>query len=170
MSTVIKKTDEQGGYRLFTKGAAEVVLRKCKFIWNSKDEPEFLTEIDLQKLIKDVVDPMTSNGLRTICLAYRDFVPQDARINQTEFSSEINWDDDEDAIAANLTAIAIIGLQDPVRSEVPEAIRKFQHAGISVCMVTGDHVNTARSIALQCGILKFCDDFLVLDAKEFNCR
>lgn len=171
MSTVINKSDEQGGYRLFTKGASEIVLHKCKFILNSKDEPERFTENDLQRLVKDVIEPMASNGLRTICLAYRDFVPRDARINQTEYSEEsgINWEE-EDSITLNMTAVAIIGIQDPVRPEVPEAIRKCQRAGITVRMVTGDNVNTARSIALQCGIVKPGDDFLVLDGKEFNAR
>ena len=171
MSTVIKKADEQGGYRLFTKGASEIVLRKCKFILNSNDEPERFTENDLQKLVKDVIEPMASNGLRTICLAYRDFVPNDARINQTEYSEEsgINWEDEE-SITVNMTMIGIIGIQDPVRPEVPDAIKKCQHAGIMVCMMTGDNVNTARSIALQCGIIKPGDDFLVLNGKEFNAR
>lgn len=55
-------------------------------------------------------------------------------------------------------------------SQVPEAIRKCQKAGITVRMVTGDNVNTARSIAIKCGILKPTDDFLILEGKEFNKR
>ena len=51
---------------------------------------------------------------------------------------------------------------------MPDAIRKCQRAGITVRMVTGDNVNTARSIAMKCGILTANDDFLVLDGKEFN--
>lgn len=57
-----------------------------------------------------------------------------------------------------------------VRVQVPEAIRKCQKAGITVRMVTGDNVNTARSIAIKCGILKPTDDFLILEGKEFNSR
>lgn len=53
---------------------------------------------------------------------------------------------------------------------MPDAIRKCQKSGITVRMVTGDNVNTARSIALKCGIIKPGDDFLVLDGKEFNRR
>jgi len=54
--------------------------------------------------------------------------------------------------------------------KVPEAIRKCQRAGITVRMVTGDNVNTARSIATKCGILKPGEDFLVLEGREFNAR
>jgi len=53
---------------------------------------------------------------------------------------------------------------------VPEAIRKCQRAGITVRMVTGDNVNTARSIATKCGIFKPGEDWLVLEGKEFNQR
>jgi len=53
---------------------------------------------------------------------------------------------------------------------VPEAIRKCQRAGITVRMVTGDNVNTARSIATKCGIFKTGEDWLVLEGKEFNQR
>lgn len=53
---------------------------------------------------------------------------------------------------------------------MPDAIRKCQKAGITVRMVTGDNVNTARSIATKCGIIKPTDDFLILEGKEFNRR
>lgn len=53
---------------------------------------------------------------------------------------------------------------------MPEAIRKCQRAGITVRMVTGDNVNTARSIATKCGIFKPGEDWLVLEGKEFNER
>lgn len=52
--------------------------------------------------------------------------------------------------------------------QVPEAIRRCQHAGITVRMVTGDNINTARSIATKCGILKPGDDFLVMEGRDLN--
>lgn len=85
MSTVIRKRDNQGGYRLLNKGASEIVLNKCAFILNSVGEAEILTNSNRQKLIDEVVERMASNGLRTICLAYRDFVPSNASINQTTY-------------------------------------------------------------------------------------
>lgn len=52
--------------------------------------------------------------------------------------------------------------------QVPEAISKCQRAGITVRMVTGDNINTARAIATKCGILLPGEDFLCLEGKEFN--
>jgi P-type Ca2+ transporter type 2B len=54
--------------------------------------------------------------------------------------------------------------------QVPEAIRKCQRSGITVRMVTGDNINTARSIATKCGIIRHGEESLVLDGKEFNSR
>lgn len=164
---------------------------------------------DRDDLVKKVVEPMASEGLRTICLAYRDFRASDG---------EPNWDD-EGHILAGLTCVAVVGIEDPVRPEVgvprlyraskshpdrrrapsrfsvqplritnrqnrphltflvplfsqqvPEAIRKCQRAGITVRMVTGDNINTARAIATKCGIIHPGDDFLCIEGREFNRR
>ncbi|XP_013174705.1 PREDICTED: plasma membrane calcium-transporting ATPase 2 isoform X2 [Papilio xuthus] len=166
MSTVIPY---KGGYRLYTKGASEIVLKKCSFIYGHEGRLEKFTRDMQDRLVKQVIEPMACDGLRTISVAYRDFVPGKADINQVHIDQEPNWDD-EDNIVNNLTCLCVVGIEDPVRPEVPEAIRKCQKAGITVRMVTGDNVNTARSIAIKCGILKPTDDFLILEGKEFNKR
>ena len=67
-----------------------------------------------------------------------------------------------------MTCICVVGIQDPVRPEVPDAIKQCQRAGITVRMVTGDNINTARAIATKCGIIKPGDNSLVIEGKEFN--
>ncbi|XP_029665731.1 plasma membrane calcium-transporting ATPase 2 isoform X2 [Formica exsecta] len=167
MSTVIPR--KGGGYRLFTKGASEIIMKKCAFIYGREGHLETFTREMQDRLVKNVIEPMACNGLRTISIAYRDFVPGKAEINQVHIDNEPNWDD-EDNLVNNLTCLCIVGIEDPVRSEVPDAIRKCQKAGITVRMVTGDNINTARSIALKCGIFKPNEDFLILEGKEFNRR
>lgn len=66
--------------------------------------------------------------------------------------------------------MALIGIEDPVRPEVPAAIKTCQESGVVVRMVTGDNINTARSIAIKCGIIEPNSEFLVMDSKEFNQR
>ncbi|RWS28782.1 plasma membrane calcium-transporting ATPase 3-like protein [Leptotrombidium deliense] len=169
MSTVIALKNNEG-YRVYTKGASEMVLKKCMFIFGKDGKIDRFTKEEQDKVVRDVVEPMASNGLRTICVAYKDFVrhkPNQA--NEVQIEGEPNWED-EDSVVSRLTCMCIVGIEDPVRPEVPEAIRKCQRAGITVRMVTGDNVNTARSIALKCGIIKPGDDFLVLEGKEFNRR
>merc|ERR1719317_703012 len=69
-----------------------------------------------------------------------------------------------------MTCFCVVGIEDPVRDEVPAAIQQCQRAGITVRMVTGDNINTARAIATKCGIVKPGDNYLVLEGKEFNKR
>lgn len=167
MSTVIPR--EGGGYLLYTKGASEIVLKKCKYICGKDGTIERFTQDKYDELIRTIIEPMANNGLRTLSLAYKEFVRGNAEPNQLLIDKEPNWDDEADIISG-LTAIAIVGIEDPVRPEVPEAIRQCQRAGITVRMVTGDNIGTARSIATKCGILKPDDNGLVMEGKEFNTR
>ncbi|XP_032697560.1 plasma membrane calcium-transporting ATPase 2 isoform X3 [Lontra canadensis] len=157
MSTVIKLPDES--FRMYSKGASEIVLKKCCKILNGAGEPRVFRPRDRDEMVKKVIEPMACDGLRTICVAYRDFAS----------SPEPDWDNEND-ILNDLTCICVVGIEDPVRPEVPEAIRKCQRAGITVRMVTGDNINTARAIAIKCGIIHPGEDFLCLEGKEFNRR
>ncbi|XP_029140098.1 plasma membrane calcium-transporting ATPase 1-like, partial [Protobothrops mucrosquamatus] len=158
MSTVLKNA--AGGYQLFSKGASEILLQKCTKILNSAAEREPFSRKDRENVIKNVIAPMASEGLRTICIAFRDF-PGGPDSNEPE------WDE-EDTVIKDLTCVAVVGIEDPVRPEVPDAIRKCQNAGIVVRMVTGDNINTARAIAAKCGILRPGETFLCLEGGEFN--
>uniref|UniRef100_A0A8C6JCM6 Calcium-transporting ATPase n=1 Tax=Melopsittacus undulatus TaxID=13146 RepID=A0A8C6JCM6_MELUD len=155
MSTVLKNSN--GGFRMYSKGASEIILRKCTKILDKNGDPRVFKVKDRDEMVKKVIEPMACHGLRTICLAFRDF-PADA---------EPDWDS-ENEILSDLTCIAVVGIEDPVRPEVPDAILKCQRAGITVRMVTGDNINTARAIATKCGILLPGEDFLCLEGKEFN--
>uniref|UniRef100_A0A672NNZ8 Calcium-transporting ATPase n=1 Tax=Sinocyclocheilus grahami TaxID=75366 RepID=A0A672NNZ8_SINGR len=158
MSTVLKNPD--GSYRMFSKGASEILLKKCCKFLSANGEAKVFWPIDRDDMVNKVIEPMASEGLRTICLAYRDFPVSDG---------EPDWDNEAD-ILTGLTCICVVGIEDPVRPEVPDAIKKCQRAGITVRMVTGDNINTARAIATKCGILHMGDDFLCLEGKEFNRR
>ncbi|XP_078065872.1 plasma membrane calcium-transporting ATPase 2 isoform X2 [Mustelus asterias] len=157
MSTVIKMQD--GSFRMYSKGASEIVLKKCANILNAAGEIRVFRPRDRDEMVKKVIEPMACDGLRTICIAFRDFPG----------NPEPEWDN-ENGILMDLTCIAVVGIEDPVRPEVPEAIRKCQRAGITVRMVTGDNINTARAIAIKCGIINPGEDFICLEGKDFNRR
>ncbi|XP_035008815.1 plasma membrane calcium-transporting ATPase 2 isoform X3 [Hippoglossus stenolepis] len=157
MSTVIKLPD--GSFRMYSKGASEIVLKKCSYILNEVGESRVFRPRDKDEMVKKVIEPMACDGLRTICVGYRDF----------SGNPEPNWED-ENNILTDLTAICVVGIEDPVRPEVPDAIQRCQRAGITVRMVTGDNINTARAIAIKCGIIHPGEDFLCIDGKEFNRR
>ncbi|CAL8114100.1 unnamed protein product [Orchesella dallaii] len=155
MSTAIKRPG--GGYRIFTKGASEIVMKKCANVIGKSGSPERLTKEMQDELVTTVIEPMAALALRTISIAYKDI------------DGNPDWDD-EDNIVKDLTCLCIVGIEDPVRPEVPEAIRVCQRAGIIVRMVTGDNINTARSIAAKCGILNPGEDGIIIEGKDFNAR
>ncbi|XP_031166568.1 plasma membrane calcium-transporting ATPase 3b isoform X3 [Sander lucioperca] len=157
MCTVIKLPD--GSFRLYSKGASEIMLKKCSFILDANGEARTFRPRDRDEMVKQVIEPMACEGLRTICIAYRDLPG----------NPEPDWENEAD-IMTELTCITVVGIEDPVRPEVPDAIRKCQRAGITVRMVTGDNINTARAIAAKCGIIHPGDDFICLEGKDFNRR
>ncbi|XP_067096843.1 plasma membrane calcium-transporting ATPase 3a isoform X2 [Osmerus mordax] len=155
MSTVVQLPD--GSFRLYSKGASEILLKKCTSILAAGGEKRNFRPRDRDEMVKKVIEPMACDGLRTICVAYRDLPA----------SPQPDWENEAD-ILTDLVCITVVGIEDPVRPEVPDAIKKCQRAGITVRMVTGDNISTARAIAAKCGIIQPGDDFLCIDGKDFN--
>ena len=106
--------------------------------------------------IHEMIELYARRGMRTLGLAYRDF-PKETKL------SEIDEND--------LTFVSLVGIEDPLRAEVPGAIEKCYRAGIDVRMVTGDSPNTAVSIAAQAGIVRkehFLNDDLAMVAENLR--
>ena len=103
---------------------------------------------------------MATQSLRTIGLAYRD-------LNGSEDLTNKNDKGVYDVETENLTLIAIVGIKDILRPEVPGAVANCKTAGIKVRMVTGDNKITARAIAKECGILIDENKSLVLEGPDF---
>ena len=143
---------DQGGYRLYSKGAQEVILSRCAMVVGENAEPEKLTEEKLHDMT-EVALAYSRRGMRCLALAYRD-LPADFQLES--LSSTVKNSDGSQACEAetDLVAVALVGIEDPLRPEVPCAIGKCYTAGIDVRLVTGDNPNTAVSIAYQAGILQ----------------
>eukprot|EP01121_Diplochlamys_sp_Union-15-3_P013197 TRINITY_DN4057_c0_g1_i5.p1 TRINITY_DN4057_c0_g1~~TRINITY_DN4057_c0_g1_i5.p1 ORF type:complete len:646 (-),score=121.13 TRINITY_DN4057_c0_g1_i5:46-1914(-) len=139
MSTLIslEPKGKKPVYRLHVKGASEIILKYCVDCVTSDGKIKKL-DGDMLNDLYDKIDEMAGHALRTIGVAYRDF-------DEVE-----EWPEPPEK---DLTLIAIIGIEDPLRPEVPEAVATCQRAGIFVRMVTGDNIKTAKKIAEECGIL-----------------
>ncbi|GKY99821.1 hypothetical protein MPSEU_000935900 [Mayamaea pseudoterrestris] len=153
---------ESGGYRLYCKGAAEVVLGRCtKFI--SSDGSSQTLDDAITEEFKETSLAYARRGMRCLSLAFRDL--PDGYDFDAEFDKITNSDGTPaKAAETDMTAIALVGIEDPLRKEVPGAIKKCYEAGIDVRLVTGDNPNTAVSIAYQAGILR--DFHFVEDTTE----
>lgn len=129
MST-IHKTEQ--GYRVMVKGAPDVLLNRCT-----------IDEADAQKIVAKNAD-MASKALRVLGVAYKDI---------TEIPEELL----SEVIENQLTFVGLVGMIDPPRQEVKEAVSQCYDAGIRPVMITGDHKLTAVAIAKELAIFRSGD-------------
>lgn len=125
-------------YRVITKGALDVLLNRCIRIYKDGDLSR-ITDDD-KKVILNKNSNMANKALRVLGVAYSDL---------ESLPKEINSENIEN----NLTFVGLIGMIDPPREGVKEAIRTCKNAGIKTVMITGDHIDTAKAIARELGIL-----------------
>ncbi|WP_419750399.1 calcium-translocating P-type ATPase, PMCA-type [Terrisporobacter petrolearius] len=136
MTTIHKNKDN---YVQYTKGAPDVILKRCnKILINNKIEN--LSEEIRNEIIKENKD-MADKALRVLCSAIR-------------YYEEIPKDITSEKLENNLIFVGLTGMIDPVREEVVDAIKECNSAGIRPIMITGDHKDTAIAIAMELGIIK----------------
>ena len=157
---------KNGMARLYVKGASEILLAKCTETLRdpAKDLSTTPLDNDAESTIKGLIEDYATRSLRTIGIIYRDFErwpPRNARRAEGD-RNEVVFED----LFNNMTFIGMVGIQDPLRDGVPEAVKQCQTAGVVVRMVTGDNKLTARAIATECGILQ--PDGLVMEGPEFR--
>jgi len=126
MSKVYSENNEN---MVYVKGASEYVLRLCKYYNGRK-----LNKKMVEKILK-INEEMASKGLYTLALAYKKL----HKIDSKNIENDLNF-------------LGMVGMSDPIRPEVKDAIEKCKQAGIKVVMITGDHLATAKTIAKQIGL------------------
>ncbi|XP_047955968.1 calcium-transporting ATPase 2, plasma membrane-type-like [Salvia hispanica] len=139
------------GLRAHTKGASEIVLAACSRVLNSSGEVVPLDDASFNHL-NETIEQFAGEALRTLCLAYMEL--------EHGFSTQ------DDIPPSGFTLIGIVGIKDPVRPGVRESVALCRSAGVTVRMVTGDNINTAKAIARECGILT--DDGIAIEGPDFR--
>ena len=135
--------DRKGKLVVFTKGGVDELLAKCsKIRLNGEDVKLTKEHIDM---ILATNEQFALCALRVLAMAYKDIdqIPEKANMNSLE---------------SDLTYIGMVGMIDPARPEVKDAVAKCRTAGIRPVMITGDHKITAVAIAKEIGILREGDE------------
>ncbi|KAF7353597.1 Calcium-transporting ATPase [Mycena venus] len=163
----------RGNFRLYLKGASEILSKKCsQYVVVHKEGPGSRApteDIETSMIDEHANDNITrttifyaNQMLRTIALCYRDLDSWPPRDAVHDEQNEASYDD----LAQDLTLIGIVGIEDPLRPGVLEAVKNCQMAGVTVKLCTGDNVLTARSIATQCGI--FSHGGIIMEGPVFR--
>ncbi|KAI1741737.1 putative calcium P-type ATPase [Xylaria scruposa] len=157
---------DNGSARLYVKGASEILLAKCSEILSDPTEDLSKSPMTAEntETLKGLIESYASKSLRTIGIVYRDFErwpPRNAKRIEGD-GNQVVFED----IFHRMTFIGMVGIQDPLRSGVPEAVKECQRAGVIVRMVTGDNKLTAQAIAKECGILD--SEGVVMEGPEFR--
>ena len=135
------------GYRIITKGAPDVLLKRCSNCYSGGQiVPIFSKKDD----INEQNNQMAEKALRVIAVAYKD-------VEKLPEMQDVEKD---------LIFCGLIGMIDPPREGVKEAVRTCRGAGIKTVMITGDHLQTAKAIAKELGILKRGD--LAIDGETLE--
>ncbi|XP_050230479.1 calcium-transporting ATPase 4, plasma membrane-type-like [Mercurialis annua] len=140
----------EGSFRVYCKGASEIVLKMCNRVVDDSGNSVPLSEEQVGN-VSDIINSFACDALRTLCLAFKDL---------DDGTAESSIPD------SGYTLVAIVGIKDPVRPGVKDAVRTCLDAGVTVRMVTGDNINTAKAIAKECGILT--EGGLAIDASDFR--
>jgi len=137
----LKEEDEKREWHIVAvKGAPDVVLDLCSHVQTLNNGDQKMTEERKQQVL-DANDAMTGDALRVLGVAYRCLPVLPEEINSEELEKD-------------LTFVGLIGMIDPARTEVNDALSTARDAGIRTIMITGDYPNTARAIAQEIGLLR----------------
>lgn len=142
MATVVS-SGLDGRRTLYVKGAPELILSMCA-----------VADSELHD-ITDTLSTMQHDAMRTLGIAFK--VLDDDEVAFTDGA----------VTASSLTFLAVMGISDPVRDDVPGAIAQCRAAKIDIKMVTGDVIGTAHSVAVQSGIIGEDDDHIELTGEQF---
>lgn len=146
MMSIICKKD--AFYHQFTKGALDKVLEKCNRYLSKKGVVPLTEDIKRQIFLKN--KEFASQALRVIACAYKEYwyLPNQSQENKLE---------------NDLIFIGMVGMIDPIRPEVFDAVKECKQAGINVVMITGDHKDTAVAIAKQLNLISTEDEAITGD-------
>ncbi|GMQ07314.1 hypothetical protein CsSME_00051556 [Camellia sinensis var. sinensis] len=148
---------------LHWKGAAEIVLASCTRFIDTNDHFIPMDDDKVKQFQRDIED-MAARSLRCVSIAYRSYEMENTPSDEEELA---HWEIPEN----DLVLLAIVGLKDPCRPGVKDAVQLCTNAGVKVRMVTGDNLRTGIAIALECGILVSGADATqpnIIEGKEFR--
>lgn len=141
---LMKRKADNNTIQAHWKGAAEMILAMCTSYYNASGLVINMDD-NAKMRFEQIIQGMAASSLRCIAFAHKE-IPAEEQVDERDHKVLVKED--------GLTLLGLVGLKDPCRPGVKEAVGDCQYAGVNVKMITGDNVFTAKAIATECGILK----------------
>ena len=146
MASLVESGVMKGKKILYVKGAPEIILRLCKYVSENHSWAEYMKELNEYQ----------QKAMRTLGFAYQMVEEGQPTIENGQL------------VAKDLVFAGVVGIEDPIRDDVKDAVEQCLHAGIDVKIVTGDTPDTAREIGRQIGIWDdSCTEKNIIDGRSF---
>ncbi|KAL1827005.1 hypothetical protein ACET3Z_005417 [Daucus carota] len=156
-SGILMKKNGDNTMHMHWKGAAEMIIAMCSHYYDSLGNLKAMEDAERKKL-NQLVQGMAASSLRCIGFAHKEVYEHEIDDGEAELKEN------------NYTLLGVVGIKDPCRPGVRRAVQDCQRAGVNVKMITGDNVFTAKTIAIECGILRPDQDTdgAVVEGEEFR--
>ncbi|KAF5176316.1 Calcium-transporting atpase [Thalictrum thalictroides] len=162
-SGVLLRKNDDKTVHVHWKGAAEMILAMCSNYYESNGRMKVMDESE-RSAFQRIIQGMAANSLRCIAFAHKHIAEE-----------ELNYDEEgnvQDSLKEDgLSLLGVVGIKDPCRPGVKKAVEACKDAGVSIKMITGDNIFTAKAIAIECGILEVdmeSNNEMVVEGVEFR--
>jgi len=166
--TAVRHPEKESIVRVYMKGAPEVVVSRCSRTYYTDGKVIPMEDDQTNYILNDIlIQKFTTAGYRTLALAFKD-IPVDEFERMKQQYNNFKVEDDRIYLEKDLTFLGLFALHDPIRQNVTKSVQFAQRGQINVRMVSGDHLETAKAVAVTAGIMDDPKNFSCLTGEEFR--
>lgn len=166
--TALRHPDHDDFVRVFMKGAPEIVVSKCSRTYHIDGKVIPLDDTQANYILNDIlIQKFTTAGYRTLAFAYKDMSLEDFQQLKEQYNN-FSSEEDRNVLEKDLTFIGLFALHDPIREKVLRSVQYASRGQITTRLVSGDHIETAKAVAVQAGIMDDPSKYTALTGEEFR--
>ena len=166
--TAVRHPDHDDFVRVYMKGAPEIVVTKCTRTYHIDGKVIPLDDSQSMYILNDIlIQKFTTAGYRTLAFGYKDIALDDfnqLRQDYNNFATE----EDRNVLEKDLTFLGLFALHDPLRQNVNSSVQYATSGQITTRLVSGDHIETAKAVAVQAGIITNPENYSCITGEEFR--
>ena len=166
--TAVRHPDHDDFVRVYMKGAPEVVVAKCTRTYHIDGKVIPLDDIQSTYILNDIlIQKFTTAGYRTLAFGYKDIALDDFNSLREQYNN-FATEEDRNVLERDLTFLGLFALHDPLRQKVNSSVQYATKGMITTRLVSGDHIETAKAVAVQAGIMTNPENFSCITGEEFR--